>query len=710
MKITDLLSLKTIELNVKAVDKTDVIKQAVLLMAKSGVVENIDLFEQGIFRREQESSTGVGGGIAIPHCKSEVVKRPHLVAMTIKDGVDFESLDGDKVELLFMIAAPVSKDNIHLDVLARLSTMLMREDFKKKLLACKTKEEFLKVIDETEVEKKEQEKDASGPKYPRILAVTSCPTGIAHTYMAKEALEKAAKQLNITIKVETNGASGTKNALTPEEIENADSIIVAADAFVEMERFAGKRLAQCSTSRAIHFPKDMINAMLGPSVPIYKPEKAVKLAQTSKDIKFNTTTTKSGKAHIIYRHLMSGISHMIPFVVAGGILLAIAYLIDSVSGVSPGSLSSEGIPDFGSHTIAAQIFHMLGAEIALGLMFPIVAGFIAYSIAGRPGIVSGFVGGFAATFGRFSLLYFLSISGVVGQDVGDLMAANSAGFIGAIVAGFLAGFYVNQIKKWFAKTPHSLEGAKDMIFVPLLSTIMIGASMFIVNIPFAYLNWGIAKGINMMSSQEYLVILLCGIVCAGMTIDMGGPINKATHYAVVGILTTVLKNPSHTPEDLFIPEQLMAANLIGMMVPPVSIALATWLFPQKFTKADRQSSPANIIMGCCGITEGAIPFVVKDPIRVIGTTVTAGFLGGCLCGWLNGVAIAPEGGMISLSVMGALVWKALLASIISFIFGAFMLGALKRKVPSEYALLGKWKGIPIGNGISRKKRIVEVGK
>lgn len=697
MKITDLLTLDTVELDAKAKDKTDIIKQAVQLIGKSGAIADLDTYEKGIFKREEQSSTGVGEGIAIPHCKSEVVKKPQLAAMVIKDGVDFASLDGEKVQLLFIIAAPVSKDNVHLDVLARLSTMLMQEDFKKNLLAAKTKEEFLKVIDAAETEKKEEEKVAAGPKYPRILAATACPTGIAHTYMAKEALEKAAKEMNITIKVETNGSSGQKNALTADEIEHCETIIVAADAFVEMERFTGKRVIQCSTSKVIHNPKTMLNAALGPSVPIYNPGKPKTTVEGATGDQFIKSKNQSGKAHTFYRHLMSGISHMIPFVVAGGILLAIAYLIDTACHVDPGALDpSTGEPIFGNSSIGAKIFHMLGGEIVLGLMFPIVGGFIAYSIAGRPGIVSGFAGGFAATFGKFSLLYFLSLGGVVSETVGTLMAKNSAGFIGAIVGGFLAGFYVNQMKKWFEKMPRSLQGVKDMIIVPLLSVLMIGVSMFIVNIPFAYLNWGIALGVSNLADDKfkYLLALIAGLVSALMAIDMGGPINKATHYAVLGVLLSDMGNETK--------QTLLAANIVGIMVPPVCIALCTWLFPQKFGKGDRQASPANLIMGFCGISEGAIPYVVRDPIRVIGTTVTASFIGGAICGLLGGVALAPEGGMISYAVMGAKCWKAIVSALIACVFGAFMLGALKRKVPSEYAALGKWKGIPIGPGVGRK--------
>lgn len=698
MKITDLLSLDTIELEAVAKDKTDIIKQAVKLIGKSGAITNLEIYEKGIFKREEQSSTGVGEGIAIPHCKSEVVTKPQLAAMVIKDGVDFASLDGEKVNLLFIIAAPVSKDNVHLDVLARLSAMLMQEEFKKNLLAAKSKEEFLKVIDSAETEKKEAEKEAAAPKFPKILAATACPTGIAHTYMAKEALEKAAKEMNITIKVETNGSAGTKNALTEEEIAHADTIIVAADAFVEMERFTGKRVIQCSTSKVIHNPKAMLNEALGPSVPIYNQGKPKTMVEGATGDKFIKSKNQSGKMHTFYRHLMSGISHMIPFVVAGGILLAIAYIIDSACGFGQAT-------DFGNHTIGAQIFHILGADVALGLMFCVIGGFIAYSITGRPGLVSGFVGGMLAKRGEFSLLYFIAL-GQGNQELADQMAANSAGFLGAIVAGFLAGIFVNLMKKWFEKMPQPLQGVKDMIIVPLLSVLMVGASMLLVNIPFAYLNIGINMGITQMANYSYLVVLLGAIVSAFMAIDMGGPINKATHYAVLGILSNAIA----TGADLTIPEQLMAANIVGIMVPPVMIALCTWLFPQKFGRGDRQASPANLIMGFCGISEGAIPYVVRDPIRVIATSVTASALGGALSVLFGGVAIAPEGGMISYAVMAADCWRAMVATIIACVFGAFMLGALKKKVPSEYAQLGKWKGIPIGPGVGRKIKKEEVEK
>ncbi|MCQ2748019.1 MAG: fructose PTS transporter subunit IIA [Mycoplasmoidaceae bacterium] len=499
MKITDLLSEQTIELDSHAKNKTDIIKQAVQLIGKSGSIVDLKAFEQGIFKREEKSSTGVGEGVAIPHCKSNVVKKPQLAAMVIKNGVDFASLDGQKVTLLFMIAAPVSKDNVHLDVLARLSSLLMQENFKNDLIKAKTKQEFLKVIDAAESQKKEAEV-ATGPKFPKILAATACPTGIAHTYMAKEALEKAAKELNVTIKVETNGASGQKNALTDEEIQHCETIIVAADAFVDMERFAGKHVIQCSTSSVIRDPKGMLKEALGPNVPIYQAGKSS--IKSSGDKSFSSK--KSSKFSIFYRHLMSGISHMIPFVVAGGILLAIAYLIDTCCGIKPED-------NFGNNTIGAQIFHMLGAQIALGLMFPIVGGFISYSIAGRPGIVAGFIGGSAATVGQFSLLYFLAVGGAIGdpssehvRDIIEKLSSNSAGFLGAVVGGFLGGFCANLLKKGFDKMPHSLQGARDMIFIPLISVLMIGFTMFIINIPFSYLNIGISTGITALIEGQNL--------------------------------------------------------------------------------------------------------------------------------------------------------------------------------------------------------------
>lgn len=400
MKINDLLSLETIDLNVTSNSKTDILNQAIELMFKSGVIKDKKTFADGIFAREKQSSTGVGEGIAIPHCKSNTVEKPHLVAMRIPNGVEFESLDGEPVKLLFMIAAPDSKDNVHLDVLATLSQLLMDPDFSNALINAKDKEEFLSIIDKAEKAKSEPAQQVVTNSYPRILAATACPTGIAHTYMAKEALEKAAAKMNLTIKVETNGSGGRKNGLTDEEIQHADAIIVAADAYVEMERFAGKHVIQVGTSQAIKDPTALINMALDEKCPVYKS------SGSKTQRKEQSFGPKQSKFQIFYRHLMSGISHMIPFVVAGGILLAISYIIDACCGKGQD-------PQFGTVTVAAQIFHILGGDLGLGLMLPVLGGFIAYSIAGKPGLVSGFIGSFAATKGTFNLMYLI----IKGKDI-----------------------------------------------------------------------------------------------------------------------------------------------------------------------------------------------------------------------------------------------------------------------------------------------------
>jgi len=687
MKINDLLSLETIDLNVTSNSKEDILNKAIDLMFKSGVIKDKKTYADGIFAREKQSSTGVGEGIAIPHCKSNTVTNPHLVAMRIPNGVEFESLDGEPVKLLFMIAAPDSKDNVHLDVLATLSQLLMDPDFSNALINAKDKEEFLAIIDKAEKAKNEPVKQEPANTYPRLLAATSCPTGIAHTYMAKEALEKAAAKKNISIKVETNGSGGRKNGLTSQEIEHADAIIVAADAYVEMDRFAGKHLIEVGTSKAIKDPSSLIDKALDAKCPIYK-------AKGSKSTRSEQSFGEEKKSGFqkFYRHLMSGISHMIPFVVAGGIILALAYIIDACCGNGQN-------PNFGHVSIAAQIFYVLGAKIGLALMLPVLGGFIAYSIAGKPALVSGFVGSFAATFGTFNISYFILL-GMEGPQTDpssfqSLLASNSAGFLGAIIAGFAAGIIVSQMKdKWFAKVHRNLEGIRDMLIIPLLSTIMVGIIMLLVNSPLSMLNILITMGLTKLAEFK-LIILLGALVSALMAIDMGGPINKAAHYTVLAIMTSSLQ-PGASAELQTIAKQLMAANIVGIMTPPVGIAIATWLFPQKFSKEDRKPSLPNIVTGCCGITEGAIPYVMKDPGRVIASTVTGAAIGGLIAVLWGAEAIAPEGGTISMLAMGAICYKGILSMIIGSFATAFMLGLLKKDVPNEQSLLGKWKGIPFG--------------
>lgn len=678
MKITDLLSTNTIDLKAEAKNKAEIIKSAVKLIARSGALIDVDEYEHGVFDRELKTSTGIGEGIAIPHCKSSAVKKPALAAMIIKDGVDYQSIDGEKVTLLFLIAAPDTADNVHLDVLARLSNILMHEEFVFALKMAKSPETFLNILDyaESTVEANQKLKAMENKKeLPRLLAVTACPTGIAHTYMAQEALEKSAKAKGITIKVETNGSGGIKNQLTDEEIKHAEGIIVAADVSVEMERFNGKRLIQVPVTRAIRKPDELIDMALDPITSIYGEGRA----PTKQD-----KAQAGNKFQVFYRHLMSGISHMVPFVVAGGIILAIAYIIDACCGTPATD------PSFGSATIVAKIFHMLGADIGLGLMLPVLGGFIAYSIAGKPGLVSGFIGGFAANQGRFSLLYFIEIGlHPEGSEIATQLEHTAAGFLGAIIAGFMAGYVVLFLKKRTKNIPKTLEGVFSMLIYPLTSTLIVGAGMILVNVPLAYVNIGIGSALNFLGSHK-LTLLLGAIVSGLMATDMGGPINKAAHYFVLMLVTGAF---SGTVDQTYA-FQMMCANIVGIMTPPIGIALATWLFPQKFVKEDRTPSVANCITGCCGITEGAIPYLVKDPVRVLVSTVSGAAIGGLICVALGGEAIAPEGGTISMAVMGSICWKGILSTVIGSLITCFLLGFLKKDVDIEKAKLGKWKGIP----------------
>jgi len=709
MKITDLLHLSAIDLKAKAENKNDAIESAVKTICKTGAIVDVDKYKNGVFKREGESTTGVGDGIAIPHCKSDAVKEPALAALVFKDGVDYESLDGEKVNLLFLIAAPDTADNVHLDVLAKLSNVLMHSEFVFALKKASSPETFMKILDYAEASldlAKAKDEVANKESFPRILAATACPTGIAHTYMAQEALEKAGKAKGVTIKVETNGSGGVKNALTDEEIEHADGIIVAADAFVEMDRFVGKRVIEVPVSSAIKDAGSLIDMALDPITSIYRPGETKKTKQDKK--------MEGSKFHIFYKHLMSGISHMIPFVVAGGILLAIAYLIDGIAG-SPKTgatvieYGKEVHYDFGSVNIGARIFHILGGDLGLGLMLPVLGGFIAYSIAGKPGLVSGFIGSFACKQGKWSLLYWITRA-TGNEDWCELVENSAAGFLGAIVAGFLAGYLVLFLKKKLSKLPRTLEGIKDMLIIPLTSTALVAVAMLLVNVPLSFVNIGINKGIMALNNVG-AVVAVAALVSGLMATDMGGPINKAAHYATLAILTDAIKTVSTNPQYYELAQRLMCANIVGIMTPPIGIAIATWLFPQKFSKGDRNPSIANCVTGVCGITEGAIPYVTKDPVRVLISTVTGAAAGGMISFAFGGRAIAPEGGTISMMVMGGICWAGLLATLIGSFITAFILGLLKKDVAPEEAELGKWKGIPtqpvynffgkIGNGIGK---------
>lgn len=658
MKITNLLNEQTIDLNVKASSKNDVIEQAVNLISKSGAISDINSYKEGVFAREKESTTGIGEGIAIPHCKSDVVTSPALAAMVIKDGVDYDSLDGEKVQLLFLIAAPNSEDNVHLEVLARLSTLLMDEDFKIKLINAKSKEEFLSIIDEAE-ERKLEEVQEENSNFPKILAVTACPTGIAHTYMAEESLKKAAEKMGVTIKVETNGSGGAKNILTDEEIEHCVGIIIAADTNVEMERFNGKKVLQVAVSKGIHEPEKLINTVLNNEAPTYNPGKE----------SVKTSSKGNGAMHSIYKHLMNGVSHMLPFVIGGGILIAIAFLIDTIAGVPQDS-------NFGTGTQISWFFKTVGG-MAFNFMLPILAGYIAMSIAGKPGLALGIVGGYSATQSFFSIQVMIT-----GKDTGA-----TAGFLGAICAGFLAGYIIKLLQLICRKFPKSLEGIKPTLIYPLFGILLIGLAMFILNTPFSYINIGISKSLNWLGENN--LTLLLGTLLAGMmAVDMGGPINKAAYVFGTGLLTAAAAHdPGFNPEYCY---QMMAAVMIGGMVPPIGIALSATLFPAKYSKDQRQQANVNYILGLGFITEGAIPYATEDPIRVIPSCVAGSTIAGLLSTLFGCTLMAPHGGIFVFAVVGKWYFY-ILALVVGSIVTAMLLGLLKKDQDNQD--LGKYKGI-----------------
>lgn len=636
MRIRDLLAAESIQLNGAAWGKEDVLNQMVNLMAKSGKIKDIEIYRKGVFAREEEGTTGIGEGIAIPHCKSDSVERPGLAAMVVKDGVDFDALDGEKVSLIFLIAAPNTEDNVHLDVLSRLSVMLMDENFTTSLRNAKTVEEFLKVIDEAEAEKAEEkgteppqeESSTAGKKF--ILAVTGCPTGIAHTYMAAESLEKKAKELGCDIKVETRGSGGAKNVLTKEEIAKADCIIVAADTQVPMERFNGKPVISCKVADGISKSEELLKKAMGGNAAVYHAGNA-RAEEADEE-------GKDSVGHQIYKHLMNGVSHMLPFVVGGGILIAIAFLIDGFS-VDLNSLPMEERGNFGTITPAAAMFKSIGGT-AFGFMLPILAGFIAMSIADRPGLAVGFVGGAVAANG-------------------------TSGFLGALVAGFLAGYLVLGLKKAFSKLPDSLEGIKPVLLYPLIGVFLVGVIMtYVVEPPIGALNTLINNGLNGMNGAS--AIILGALLGGMMSVDMGGPVNKAAY--VFGTASIAAGNYN-----------IMAAVMIGGMVPPIAIALATLFFKNKFTAEERKAGPTNFIMGLSFITEGAIPFAASDPLRVLPACIVGSAVAGAISMAFDCTLMAPHGGIFVFLTVGHPL-QYLIALAIGSAISCFLLGVLKKDV------------------------------
>ncbi len=633
MKIRDLLAVESIELNGKASDKQDALNKMVDLMAKSGKLNDVETYRKGVYAREEEGSTGIGEGIAIPHCKSDAVSRPGLAAMVVRDGVDFDSLDGEKVNVIFLIAAPNTKDNVHLDVLSKLSVLLMDEQFINSLKNAKSIEEFLEVIDKAEVDGKSETEESQSVDTQEssklILAVTGCPTGIAHTYMAAESLEKKAKEMGYRIKVETRGSGGAKNVLTKAEIAEAECVIVAADTQVPMERFAGKPVIQCKVADGISKAEELLSRAVSGHVTVY---------QSDGEVPKTEEEGTDSIGHQIYKHLMNGVSHMLPFVVGGGILIALAFLIDGFS-VDLNSLPLEERGNFGTITPLAAMFKNIGG-VAFGFMLPILAGFIAMSIADRPGLAVGFVGGAIAANG-------------------------TSGFLGALVAGFLAGYVILLLKKVFDKLPKGLDGLKPVLLYPLIGIFLVGVIMtFIVEPPIGALNTMINNGLNQLNGASAIVL---GALLGGMmSVDMGGPVNKAAY--VFGTASIAAANYN-----------IMAAVMIGGMVPPIGIALATLFFKNKFTEEQRKAGPTNFIMGLSFITEGAIPFAASDPLRVIPACVAGSALAGALSMAFGCTLMAPHGGIFVFpTVTNPLLYLAALVA--GSAVSCVLLGLLKKNV------------------------------
>lgn len=642
MKIRDLLAVESIDLNGKVNGKNEALDAMVALMAKSGKINDVEKYRKGVYAREEEGTTGIGEGIAIPHCKSDAVSRPGLAAMVIKDGVDFDALDGGKVDLIFLIAAPNTEDNVHLDVLSKLSVLLMDENFTSGLRNAKTVEEFLSVIDRAEAEKdaEEEKKNSADTKEAAeekttdngklILAVTGCPNGIAHTYMAAENIEKKAKELGCRVKVETRGSGGAKNVLTKAEIAEAACIIVAADTQVPMDRFAGRPVIQCKVSDGISKAEELLDRALNGNVPLYQAKGSGQAADSEEE--------SDSIGHQIYKHLMNGVSHMLPFVIGGGILIAIAFLIDGFA-VDLNSLPFEERSNFGTITPLAAMFKSIGG-VAFGFMLPILAGFIAMSIADRPGLAVGFVGGAIAANG-------------------------TSGFLGALVAGFVAGYLVRLLKKLFEKLPEGLEGVKPMLLYPVIGIFLIGVIMtYIVEPPIGALNVMINNGLNSMNGAK--AILLGALLGGMMSVDMGGPVNKAAY--VFGTASIAAGNYN-----------IMAAVMVGGMVPPLAIALATMFFKNKFTEEERKAGPTNIVMGLSFISEGAIPFAASDPLRVLPSCIIGSAVAGALSMAFNCTLMAPHGGIfVFLTVGHPLLYLVSLA--VGSVVGCLILGLLKKDV------------------------------
>lgn len=634
MKITDLLDKRSIDLNGTPHSKKEALDQMVDLMVRSGKINDKEEYRRLVYAREEESTTGVGEGIAIPHGKGDAVNSPGLAAMVVPEGVDFESLDKEPVNLIFLIAAPNTKDNIHLDVLSKLSVLMMDEEFSHALRHAASVEEFMKIIDDADTEENvadvvPEEKSGHG----KILGVTSCPTGIAHTYMAAEAIEKAARARNCSVKVETRGSGGAKDVLTQADIEEADCIIVAADAPVPMERFHGRRLIEVPVSEGISKADALVEKALSGEVPIYK-------AGRKEDGTSDYPEKNGSIGHQIYTWLMNGVSHMLPFVVGGGILIALSFLIDGLS-IDINSLPADTRADFGRITPVARLLKDTG-DTAFAFMFPVLAGFIAMAIGDRPALALGFVGGMIAAQGK-------------------------SGFLGALVVGFAAGYIIRALRKLCEKLPQAIEKIAPVLIYPVFGILIIGILMnFVVEPVMGGINTALSNGLAGMGGSSK--ILLGALLGAMMAIDMGGPFNKAAY--VFGTASIASGN-----------YDVMAAVMVGGMVPPCAIALATILFKNKFNKEERENGPMNFIMGLAFITEGAIPYAASDPLHVLPACLIGSGVAGALSMLFKCTLMAPHGGIFVVPVVGnALMY--LVALVVGTLVSAFLLGLFKKKVVS----------------------------
>ena len=693
MKIIELLDKKSISLEAAPKSKSEALDLAVDLMAESGKIKDKEAYKKLVYAREEESTTGVGEGIAIPHGKGDCVDKPGLAAMVIKDGVDFEALDEEPVNILFLIAAPDTEDNVHLDVLSKLSMMLMDEDFRNSLINAKDVDEFIDIVDRTDEGRGSVDEtiaetsivdDTSGAL--KVVAVTSCPTGIAHTYMAAEGLEKAADKAGIKIKIETRGSSGAKNVLTDEDIAAADCVIVTADSKVPMDRFKGKKVIQRKVADGINKADELMGIVKDGSAPIFS-------GDASESSESKKTVDQGSVGHKIYTWLMNGVSHMLPFVIGGGILVAIAFLIDTIAGYG-----ATGGGDFGSITPLAALLKYIGG-LAMGLMVPVLAGYIAYAIADRPGLAVGFVGGMLASNGNALLSGYTFAEGTLvdGKAIGGFGEFLSkfafqqpdggntvSGFLGGIVAGFLAGFIVLGLQKLCANLPQALDGIKPTLIYPLVGIFLEGVIMcFILNPLIGLANTGLSHMLTAISDAGMLTVL--GLILgAMMAIDMGGPINKAAYVFGVGMLTQAsdyLNNGMSADDPKVVACYVsMAAIMVGGMVPPVGIALACWIFPKKFTKAERGSAVSNVVMGASFITEGAIPFAAADPLHTIPCTMVGAGVAGFLAALFKCTLMAPHGGLFVFATVGN-PFMYIVAWLVGSAVTCIMLGLIKK--PAE---------------------------